>query len=219
MAAGRVRLKLPMRARISLRHGRIVAAVFLLCLASRAIRTNGAAKLPSRPPLGNPHARVRVYIFEDLECPDCAQWHKLLRSQLLPRYGQRVAFYLRDYPLPQHTWAFNAAVLERYFAAHNTRLYFAWVDYCYSHQAQLTSANLMRRAARLAAGYDISRDQLDQAFAKTRYFRAVESDQALGNRIGIHHTPTIYLTRPGGVEISTPAQLQRALQQRLQAQR
>ncbi len=195
-----------------------IAAMLALSLAAGSLQAVASKPLPPRPPLGNPHARVKVYIFEDLQCPDCAQWHKYLRAVILPRYGKRVAFYLRDFPLPQHTWSFNAAVLERYFAARNAALYFAWVDYCYQYQAQITSANLMRRASEVAARYGLH-TSLDRVFTKTRYFQAVEKDQALGNRIGIDHTPTIYLGRPGGEQVNTYAQLQHALERQLMARR
>ncbi len=195
----------------------LAALAFLFTFAAGAARPAATRPLPARPPLGNPHARVKVYIFEDLECPDCALWHKYLRSTILPRYGSRVAFYLRDYPLPQHNWSYNAAVLERFFAAHNSRLYFAWIDYCYDHQAEITPENLMNRAAALAAPYGLTLDRLQQAFSNERYFQAVQKDQSLGNRIGIDHTPTIFLDRPGGAQVTTFAQFQQALARQLHA--
>ncbi len=76
----------------------------------------------------------------------------------------------------------------------------------------------MQRAAQVAGRYGLH-TPLDQVFAQTRYFRAVEKDQALGNRIGIDHTPTIYLGRPGGEQVNTYAQLQHALERQLMARR
>ncbi len=176
------------------------------------------AKLPPRPPLGNPHAKVKVLIFEDLECPDCAQWHKYLNTVILPRYGKQVAFYLRDYPLPQHEWAFNAAVIERYFSSLNPKLYFAWINFCYYNQNEITAGNLMRYAARVAAPYGVSSGQINQAFANPAFFAAVQKDQALGNRMHVEHTPTIFVLFRGREEVNSFGQWQSALNQALAAQ-
>lgn len=64
------------------------------------------------PIAGNPQSKVRVIIFHDLECPDCAHWHGAFETQF-PSFGSRVAFEFRDCPLPQHLWSFNAAVIAR----------------------------------------------------------------------------------------------------------
>jgi protein-disulfide isomerase len=180
-----------------------------------AVSSLAWARLPPRPPLGNARARVKVLIFEDLECPSCAQWHQYLESVVLPRYGSRVAFYLRDYPLPQHEWAFNAAVIERYFSSLNPKLYFAWVNFCYRHQNQITPDNLMRYAARIAAGFGVSGAQINQAFANPEFFAAVQADQQAGNRLHVHHTPTIFVMFHGREEVDSFGQLTSALNQAL----
>lgn len=63
---------------------------------------------------GNAQSGVRVFVFEDLQCPDCARFRKLLEDTLLPKYGGHVAFEIYDFPLPKHHWARNAAVASRH---------------------------------------------------------------------------------------------------------
>lgn len=63
---------------------------------------------------GNAQSRIRVLVFEDLQCPDCARFRKLLDETLLPKYGEHVAFEIYDFPLPKHHWARSAAVASRY---------------------------------------------------------------------------------------------------------
>ena len=58
----------------------------------------GAAKSP-----------VRVLIYEDLQCPDCADFRQMMDTHLLPKYGATVTFEHRDFPLAKHAWARKAA--------------------------------------------------------------------------------------------------------------
>lgn len=174
------------------------------------------AAIPPAPMAGNSHARVHVLIFEDLECPSCAQWHQKLISQFLPEFGHDVAFVFHDFPLPQHTWSFNAAVISRYFALHQPQLYFPWRTYCFTHQSEITPDNLIDRAAQFAASSGITRAQIEAAFGEMDLFQAVEADRALGNQWNVQHTPTIYVEGRRKVEVSTPEQFVAAVKAALQ---
>jgi len=164
------------------------------------------AAVPPPPMAGNSHARVHVIIFEDLECPSCAQWHQKLISQFLPQFGHSVAFQFHDFPLPQHTWSFNAAVVSRFFAVRRPELYFPWRTYCFAHQDQITPDNLIDKAAQFAASSGISRAEIESAFGQMDLFQAVETDRALGEKWNVQHTPTIYVEGRQKVEVSTPEQ-------------
>ena len=41
---------------------------------------------------GKADSPVRVLIYEDLQCPDCADFRVMLDQKLLPKYGAKVAF-------------------------------------------------------------------------------------------------------------------------------
>ena len=56
-----------------------------------------------------------MIIYEDLQCSDCANFQRILDDRLLPRYGRRVAFEHRDFPLAKHAWARKATVAGRFF--------------------------------------------------------------------------------------------------------
>lgn len=212
---------------------RRLSVALAFCLAPLLLRASAAAATPPlAPELGNAHARVRVVIFEDLECPDCAHWHGIMKQQFFPRYAGRVRFEFRDFPLPQHAWAFNAAVIARFFSRHSPMLYFAWRDYCFTHQNELTPENLMDRAAAFASASGIGRGELEAAFSDAGLLAAVERDRAEGQRAGVEHTPTILvganqpsldrdgtLDTAGLTEATTPQQLTLLLRQDLVAVR
>ena len=59
---------------------------------------------------GNKSSAVRVIAYEDLQCPDCAVYRKMLDEKLLPKYGGTVAFEHREFPLRKHQWARPASI-------------------------------------------------------------------------------------------------------------
>lgn len=206
----------------------LAAVLVLLGLSSAAAAKPPAGLPPIAPELGNPRARVRVVIFEDLECPDCAHWHAVMKQTIFPVFAHDVRFEFRDYPLPQHPWAFNAAVVARFFATRSAKLYFAWRDYCFTHQQEITPDDLMSRAASFAAAAGVSPAALDEAFADPSLLAAVQRDQREGGTVPVEHTPTVLMgsnspgldadggLRPAGlVEANSPPQLAAMLRRAL----
>ncbi len=192
----------------------VLLASWLMVLglgAATASAGRRARPAPSPDPIaGNPHSRIRVIIYQDLECPDCAQWHGIFVHQIIPEFGKEVGFEFRDFPLPQHLWSFNAAVLARYFDEHNPPLGMAWRDYCFTHQNDLTPDNLLQRAAAWAAPYGITRAQLNQVFTRSDLFALVEADMQRGREDHVEHTPTVLFN---GTEATTPTELVQWLRQ------
>lgn len=192
----------------------LLAGLVLAVAAATSTPAAVRATAGPDPVAGNPSASVRVIIYQDLECPDCARWHGIFTSQLIPRFGAHVAFEFRDFPLPQHLWSFNAAVLARFFDAKDIKIGMGWRDYCFTHQDLLTPDNLLDQAARWSAPYGYRRDQLEQVFARADLFAEVQADQQRGHRDKVMHTPTILLN---GVEAQSPEQLSQMLQAALAA--
>src|SRR5450759_2714195 len=73
------------------------------------------AEAPQAVVEGLASSPVRVIAYEDLQCPDCATYRKMLDEKLLAAYRAKAAFEHRDFPLPKHSWARPAAVAARFF--------------------------------------------------------------------------------------------------------
>ena len=65
---------------------------------------------------------VRAMIYEDLQCPDCAAFRRMMDEKLLPEYAGKVAFVHRDFPLAKHAWARRAAIAARFFRSEERRV-------------------------------------------------------------------------------------------------
>ena len=100
-------------------------APLLTAVAAAAVGLSAQQSLVEGPT----ESKVRVLIYEDLECPDCAAFRQMMDGALLPRYSGRVAFVHRDFPLSKHPWARKAAIAARYFAAIKPELGLAYRRY------------------------------------------------------------------------------------------
>jgi protein-disulfide isomerase len=140
-----------------------------------------------KPPAGS---RVAIVEFEDMECPDCARANPLLR-EAATKYS--IPWVRHDFPLPMHAWSFNAAVNARWFDTKSKKLGDEYRDAVFANQPSIVTPDVLR--------------QFTQKFAQDRGIALpfamdpqgslaglVKGDYALGQRIGIEHTPTIWVT-------------------------
>jgi protein-disulfide isomerase len=140
---------------------------------------------------GAAQSPVRVIIYEDLQCPDCADFRVMLDQQLLPRYAATVRFEHRDFPLAKHAWARKAAIAARFFEEAQPPLGLAFRKYCMSHQPEITAENFDQQLAKFAADHGVDAAKAQAALTDQRLADLVEKDFQDGVARGIAHTPTI----------------------------
>jgi len=138
-----------------------------------------------KPPPGQ---SVAIVEFADLQCPDCANANPLLK-EAAKTYNIPIVRY--DFPLPKHNWSYDAAVIAKYFDSHSKTLGAAWRDYCFENQPAITPENLRSNAEKFAAQNKTSLPFVVDPEGK--FGGQVKADFALGQRVGIEHTPTIYV--------------------------
>ena len=139
------------------------------------------------PPAG---ARVAIIEFEDMECPDCANANPLLR-EAAAKYN--IPWVRHDFPLSFHPWSFQAAVNARWFDTKSKKIGDEYRDAVFASQSSITSLDVLRQfTEKFAANHKLS---LPFAMDPQGTLTAeVKADYALGQRIGIEHTPTIWVT-------------------------
>lgn len=159
---------------------------FLLLLAiigTIASRAQDASAL--RPPKG---AKIAIVVFEDLECPDCARAHPLVEEA---SRTYKIPLVRHDFPLPQHAWSTEAAVLGRYFDSQSAKVGIEFRDEVFKHQPEITKDNLRAFAEKFAAAHKLTLPVFVDPQGKLA--AAVQADKELGQRVGISHTPTLYV--------------------------
>ncbi|MGD0802271.1 MAG: thioredoxin domain-containing protein, partial [Terracidiphilus sp.] len=138
------------------------------------------------PPAG---ARVALVEFEDMECPDCGRANPVLKKAAA---DYKIPWVRHDFPLPMHTWSFNAAVNARWFDTKSKALGDEYRDQVFANQATLATLNdLHQFTEKFAAAHHLA---LPFAIDPQGSLAAlVKADYALGQRIGIDHTPTVWV--------------------------
>ena len=144
-----------------------------------------------KPPAG---ARVAIIEFEDMECPDCAAANPVLK-EAAAKYN--IPWIRHDFPLPFHPWSFQAAVYARWFDQKSKELGDAYRDSVFANQSSIeTLTELTQFTQKFAQSHGVALPfSIDP---QGKLAAQVKADYALGQRIGIEHTPTIWVVTDGG---------------------
>jgi protein-disulfide isomerase len=152
---------------------------------------------------GNRESAVRVVIYEDLQCPDCAAFRSMLDEKLLPRFGARVAFEHRDFPLAKHAWARKAAVAARFFEETDPQLGLAFRRHALSNIKTITADNFNDALAAFARARGLDSAKVLAALGDPKYASQVEEDFQEGIARGVSKTPTVFVDGAPFVETFT----------------
>jgi len=140
---------------------------------------------------GKAQSPVRVLIYEDLQCPDCADFRRMLDAQLLPKYAATVRFEHRDFPLAKHAWARKASIAARFFEEARPGLGLEFRKYAMAHQGEISAENFNDQLASFAKAHGVDPTQAVAALDDQRLADTVEKDFQDGVARGIAHTPTV----------------------------
>jgi len=143
-----------------------------------------------KPPAG---ARVAIVEFMDLECPNCAFTNPLVK-QASEKYN--IPWVRHDFPLPQHNWSFQAAVYARWFDTRNVKLGNDYRDAVFANQRSIEMpAQLVQFTQSFAQSHGVALPFAVDPMGKLA--AEVRADGALGQRIGVNQTPTIWVVTNG----------------------
>jgi protein-disulfide isomerase len=176
-----------------------------------------AAAMAAQKPLveGNPGSAVRVVIYEDLQCPDCANFRVMLDQKLLPRFGAKVAFEHRDFPLPKHKWARDASIASRYFEVSSPELAIKWRQYAMANQSKINPENLRAKLSEWAKRNGIDPEKAIAGLGNSELAAEVDRDYQDGVARGIAHTPTALVNGEPFVETFTYEEISAAIEKAL----
>jgi protein-disulfide isomerase len=138
-----------------------------------------------KPPKG---ASVALVIFEDLECPDCARAAPLVEEAART---YKIPVVRHDFPLPMHPWAYDAAVLARYFDTHSKAVGNEFRDTVFRHQLEISKDTLRSFAEKFAAAHKVDLPFVVDPEGKLAAL--VNADRNLGIQLALQHTPTLYV--------------------------
>jgi protein-disulfide isomerase len=135
---------------------------------------------------GPPTATVQVVEFSDFQCPYCSRAAEAVHK-VKEKYGDRIRFTFRQFPLPMHSNARGAA--EAALAANAQGKFWEYHDLLFKNQQKLDSAGLAEQAKQ--AGLNVA------AFKKSidahQFAANIDADVKLGEKVQVNGTPTMFV--------------------------
>jgi protein-disulfide isomerase len=171
-------------------------------------RDTALLKLPADATKG-----VAILEFEDLECPACSHAFPIVHAAV-ERY--QIPLIRHDFPLAMHIWSRDAAINARYLQDKvSPAIAEQYRRDIFASQTSIASKDDLANFTRKWFG---SHGQqmpfvMDPA---GRFAAEVQADYTLGERLGLSHTPTIFvLTQRGWIQVVDVTQLYSTIDQAL----
>jgi protein-disulfide isomerase len=178
-----------------------------------------SAAQPSAPrkPLveGAVNSPVTAVIYEDLQCSDCAAFRRMLDEKLLPKYGDKVAFVHRDFPLAKHAWARRAAIAARFFSGRDPALGLEYRRYTMQGQEGATAENFNARLTAFAQSHGIDPGEALAALSNQAFAEMVDQDYQDGVARGVARTPTVFVNGKPFIETFTFEEISKTIDEAL----
>jgi protein-disulfide isomerase len=146
------------------------------------------------PSFGPADAKVTVVEFSDFQCPYCSRAATVV-DQVKEKYGTRVRFVFRQFPLPMHENARSAA--EAALAANAQGKFWQFHDKAFQNQGKLTRDGLEGIAK--DAGLDVP--AFKKALDSKSFAADVDADVKLGESVAVNGTPTMFIN---GARVANP---------------
>jgi len=169
--------------------------LLLLAVVALYLFTGAAASEPSRTPppgaddisFGPADAPLSVIEYSDFQCPFCAQYGPILAT-LREKYGDRVTFVFRFYPLANHEYATISA--KAAYAASLQGKFWEMHDLLFENQKEWSESADPRPLFDSYAeslGLDLDTFHADADAQSTTDF--ITRQAAEGKKGGVTHTP------------------------------
>jgi protein-disulfide isomerase len=178
-----------------------------------------ASALLAQSPLieGKASSSVRVVIWEDLQCPDCADFRKMMDKDLLPRFAASVRFEHRDFPLAKHAWARPAAIAARYFESVSPDLAVEFRKITMAQQEHITPETFPAHLTSFARAHNVDPDKATASLRDAALSARVQQDVEEGVARGIAHTPSVLVNGEPFIETFPVEDIIKAIERELAA--
>jgi protein-disulfide isomerase len=172
----------------------LIFAAALIPANAQQAPTNYKDTSMIKPPAG---AKVAIWEFEDMECPLCAHDAPIVRGAVA-KY--KIPYMRHDFPLgPMHPWSGDAAIYARYIQLNkNPEIAEQYRLAIFAAQNGISNKDDLRDfTVHFATAHGVQWPFVVDPQGKLAAL--VNADKALGDRIGVQHTPTIWIATPNGI--------------------
>lgn len=146
------------------------------------------------PSFGPAAAKIKIVVFSDFQCPYCREFAKTLRDNVPKKYPNDVQVIFQNFPIETlHPWAKAAAEAGNCIASQNPSSFWAFHDWIFEHQAEITPGNLAEKTIAFAKDQHLDSAQLSRCLSTRATAAQVEESLTAGRRLQIQQTPTMFI--------------------------
>ncbi|HZL25798.1 MAG TPA: thioredoxin domain-containing protein [Acidobacteriaceae bacterium] len=191
---------------------RLLSAALFLSLAACAAHAQTAVPAGQgdtfkdtsmlKPP---PGAKVAIIEWEDLECPACAHAFPIVHAAIA---HYKIPLIRRDFQIPGHIWSHEASLYARYLEDKvSPEVATDYRRQVFATQYEIASKDDLHNFT--VKFFQANHQQIPFVLDPTGQLeREVDADKALGEKLGLVHTPTLIVaTQKHWVQVVDTSQL------------
>jgi protein-disulfide isomerase len=152
---------------------------------------------------GDPDADILIMEFADYQCPSCRQFATAVKSQVDLAFVESgiARFVLHDYPLAQHPHAFLAARAARCALDQGDDYYWPYHDQLFRNQGSWSPSPGAPIGAftSYAEQIGLNKSAFSSCLNSDKFADVVSANIQLGMQLNVSGTPTIFMSRGGGM--------------------
>jgi protein-disulfide isomerase len=160
--------------------------------------------------LGSRDSQITLVEFSDFQCPACKMYQPIV-DEIVKKYGDKIIFGYRHFPLPQHTYGEKAAIAAE--AAAKQGKFWEMYNYLFLNQDTLSDDTVLSGAESIGLDSTLFMNDLKSDYIKEKVLK----DKQDGARLGVNSTPTFYLNGEK-LQLRTPNDLIKPIEDELQKQ-
>ncbi len=146
------------------------------------------------PSFGPANAKVTIVVFSDFQCPFCREFARTVRNEMPRKYSNDVRVVFEDFPLETiHPWARAAAEAGDCIADQNQSAFWAFHDWIFEHQQEVTAVNLTDKVTAVVKDQHVDLAKLSSCLGTHEMAKKVETSLAEGRRLQVQQTPTAFI--------------------------
>ncbi len=154
----------------------------------RPRRPTFPVEVGTSPSTGAQDAKVTIVEFSDFQCPFCAKGADLLK-EIKKKYGNKVKVAFKNFPLPFHNHAEQAAVAGLCANEQGTEYFWKMHDAMFEKQDALDTEGLKKTAKTIG----VKLDSFEKCLAENKYLAQVQADMEEGKKVKVKSTPTFFI--------------------------
>ena len=165
-------------------------------LLAALVTSSPAAQTNSTRATGPVAAAVRIDLFSDFQCPACKALHEQTIKRVKEEFAMKGKLRLvhHDFPLPQHKYARQAAILAA--AADRLGKYDAVADALFRQQESWSQSGDVDAVVDSVLTPE-ERKKLREIAKDPAILAGIERDVQLGTRMKVSQTPTMIVRHDG----------------------